>query len=249
VAAARCWFCHEQRPLSKEHLISEPIAEVFGIDREDLLLLDMPTHGIRNADDIAAARIQPLARQAVGSACAPCNNGWMNNLEHRAARVFKSWLRGQALDPGSHETISAWLLGRLIVWMYRDAGHRQMLERAKSGLPVTIANPVQGKSLAMGDWRAALETTAAGAAACSGAGVFGFGHATTHPRQLRVLTAVLALELAPLQLWIANVAIPGGEIAFPSGVKHLDAGLRVAELNVRRGPHSRVSPGSVIVRF
>jgi len=230
-------------------LISVPVATVFGIDRDDLILVDLPNGGLPNAIDVSDIRAQPLAKQAVASVCAVCNNGWMNDLEHRVSTVFAGWLRGEKLDAVSKAVISAWMLGRLIVWMYRDAGHRQLLENAAKGRAVILANPTQGLNLATGRWEAALESVVVGAALSSDAAMFGFGHATTQPHQLRALTGVLALQLSSLQLWAVNVAITGAAISLPTGVRLLSAGLRRNDLSRRPASASSMDPQSVVVRF
>lgn len=80
---ARCAFCFAQSldfpALTREHLMSRPVADAFGIDR---------TANFARADtgftNIRWTTVNGVGRRFV---CAPCNNGWMNALEHEMAAV------------------------------------------------------------------------------------------------------------------------------------------------------------------
>ncbi len=102
----RCFFCYadgEVPRLSKEHLVSRPVAEAFGLDRS-------ATFGRTGSND-SSVTISPLDTLAVKLVCDRCNNGWMNTIEHRMASVAEwSGSRSLPLSPAHLDSLCAWAL-------------------------------------------------------------------------------------------------------------------------------------------
>ena len=77
-----CAFCGSPGPLTREHVFGQWVSRI-GLD-----LAPMRHHaGPLNALPRDMGE-QPPFRQTVKSFCAPCNNGWMSNLETVAQRVL-----------------------------------------------------------------------------------------------------------------------------------------------------------------
>jgi hypothetical protein len=90
----RCIFCFRQSgdgvQLSREHLLSRPVATAFAIDRESPFLL---MNG-----DFAERRwrfLNGISRKCV---CRDCNSGWMRRLEE-AMPAVANWLAGEPTAP------------------------------------------------------------------------------------------------------------------------------------------------------
>ena len=119
---ARCGFCFAERDdfpaLTREHLVSRPVAKAFGIDRTSpFLRVDS------KLQDMRWTTVNGVSRKVV---CAPCNNGWMNVLEHDMSQVA-DWMRGdagQALGEGRERILRAWMMKThfLLCFIEGDAG-------------------------------------------------------------------------------------------------------------------------------
>ena len=246
--ASKCWFCHRETVLSREHLISEPIAAAFGIDRDDQLLADIPEE-VRQPSDVDPNRVQPLSKQVVRAACEPCNNGWMSRLEVRAGAVFTEFLKGKALERDDAETIRGWGLSRYVVWNHRDGDARSMRARIESQTNRLFVDPMASKALKDGDYGRSFEGTTVGLAGAGGFGTVGFGNASTEPRQMRAFAGSLALQLARTQIWTVVGFLPPKRVDLPEGVAPVVPGLRLTDLGERAGDHRSLDPKLAIVHF
>jgi hypothetical protein len=81
-----CWDETETPQITKEHLLSASIASAFGIDRASSAFARFDEEAVR-AGDLSGLTWTPLGALSVRIACAPCNNGWMNHLEHAMVAV------------------------------------------------------------------------------------------------------------------------------------------------------------------
>ena len=168
----------------------------------------------------------------------------MAALETAAAKVFLIWLKRGRLRIGEHETIGRWLATRLIIWTARDGGGRNLAEDLDVG-GAAIPHFDRAKRLGAGA-RDALEGLAIGAARANGGATYGFGNASTEPNgKAKALTAVLALNFPPIQLWVVDALLPS-EIHLPRGVVTLKDGLGLRALRDRG---NSLSPGEALVRF
>src|SRR6266511_2903537 len=116
----RCFFCYaegEVPRLSKEHLVSRPVARAFGLDRS-------AAFG-RAGNSDSSVSISSLDTLAVKLACDRCNNGWMNKIEHRMAAVAE-WpgSRVLPLSPADFDSVRAWALKTYFVLTAIEGGIR-----------------------------------------------------------------------------------------------------------------------------
>jgi hypothetical protein len=117
----RCFFCYADREvprLSKEHLVSRPVADAFGLNRSD-------TFG-RAGNNDSSVTISPLDTLAVKLVCDRCNNGWMNTIEHRMASVAE-WCgsRSLRLSPAHLDSLCVWALKTYFVLSAIEGGIRK----------------------------------------------------------------------------------------------------------------------------
>jgi hypothetical protein len=181
----------------------------------------------------------------VRAACQKCNNGWMADLETDTAVFLRRWLAESRLAIGGAEVISRWLATRLLVWTVRDGGGRNLAEALAARQPAAIPHFDRARRLAA-NASDALDDIAVGVALGSGDTTYSFGNASTRPNgRARSFTAVLALKVAPFQLWVADSPI-GGDVRLPAGVTALRDGLALEGL-VNRG--NDISSEQVIFRF
>lgn len=119
---ARCAFCFAESAefpvLTREHLVSRPVARAFGIDRTSpFLRID------RKLEDMRWTTVNGVSRKVV---CAACNNGWMNLLEHQMSEVAQ-WMHGdaeQGLGGHRERILRAWMTKThvLLCFIEGDAG-------------------------------------------------------------------------------------------------------------------------------
>jgi hypothetical protein len=176
MVGVRCQFCFAEgetpRP-TREHLLSQPVASAFGIDRT-------ATFG-RTGDRLGdAVAIAPLNKVSVRSVCARCNNGWMNALEHRMAGLAVWATRTSSpLTVEHYESLRAWLLKTYLILTFIEGEVRG----ASRGADLTfIPNFTRARQLYEGDERAFVGLTL-GLAAGPGDDRFAyvFGNPTVRP--------------------------------------------------------------------
>lgn len=238
-----CLFCFEERPPTLEHLISKPISDAFGLDRRSLVAeASIPGSGSPDPDSLRMVSLETMKVRAV---CAVCNNGWMSSLEGDTGVALDSWVRTGVLPVGGGDTVRRWLATRLLIWSVRDGGGSQLGNLLEEGAGACIPHFDRAKRLAK---RApdALGGLACGVALAKGQPAYGFGNASTRPAGRALpFTAVLALRLPPLQLWVADSLI-GGQIQLPRGLRSIDDGQDLARL---RRASEDLSPERVEVRL
>ena len=90
--------------LTNEHLVSNPVADPFGIDRwGDLTTVDMAT--------LTLVASRPLEQLKARIACDSCNSGWMHQLEDQMPSVA-AWVGagGEELGADRLRILKRWLL-------------------------------------------------------------------------------------------------------------------------------------------
>ncbi len=217
----QCLFCAAD-DLTREHLISRPIAGAFGIDR--------------NAENFARfapgendrMSIQALNNLQVRLVCGTCNAGWMNDLEHDMAAVGR-WLQSARcgrLGKRRFDTIRAWLLKTYLVLSAIEGGITKFSDDGEPRFRV-IPELTRARQLRAGDLSEAFEGVHCGFARTGEMARFGysFGNPTIEPvgpRYAGVRSAgAAALAFGGVQLWIVVPFIPGATCEFPSGVEVL----------------------------
>lgn len=103
-------------PLSREHLISKPVATAFGINRSRELTT------LKGLDIVRSASLDQLS---VRLPCGNCNSGWMNDLETSMGAVAR-WMcaRENGITTETLRNLERWLLKSYIVMTAMDGGIR-----------------------------------------------------------------------------------------------------------------------------
>jgi len=137
----RCHFCFAEGDapkLSKEHLLSKPVAEAFGLDRAGAF------GQLGNVDDsVVFTRLDGVAVKFV---CERCNNTWMNALEHELA-ALAVWTRSpsQSLTPAQVESLRAWSLKTYLVLSAMVGETRRFAENPEA--PGVVPNFTRARQL------------------------------------------------------------------------------------------------------
>ncbi|MDQ0923382.1 hypothetical protein QF038_001890 [Pseudarthrobacter sp. W1I19] len=84
-----CAFCGSTQPLTREHVFGQWVSKI-GLDLSPAMHHAGALNGLpRDMGD------QPPYRLQVKKFCAPCNNGWMSQLENAAQRVLTPFILGK----------------------------------------------------------------------------------------------------------------------------------------------------------
>lgn len=77
--------------LSHEHPLSKPVLDLAGFGWDDVsLLLDVPVSEL--TVEYVAERMRTIGDEAVRCVCTPCNNTWMQELDHSFAGTVNRWV-------------------------------------------------------------------------------------------------------------------------------------------------------------
>jgi hypothetical protein len=230
----KCYFCHSEGRLSREHVLSEPVAKMLGIDRQ----LDLTGTLDSNLELLQGPF--PWSANQVHLPCASCNSGWMNALEHDFVRTTRRWrAETTSIGPTGFMTVGRWLLKTYFALAFQGLGLDAPMGRNEAGELVYLADvPFESmRAMAvMKDLRSALDGVQFGAARCREATMlFGYGNPTvvSPPGGLNARSAgVLAMSLAALdlQLWAVVAPIGNPLVRMPAGVKPLTRFTRFPSL-------------------
>ena len=226
----RCYFCFaegEVPRLSKEHLLSQPVAAAFGVDRSAHIGQIDPASGT-----VQMARLDDAAVRFV---CARCNNTWMNDLEHDFANLA-FWVGSSelALSSSQLQALQAWSLKTYLVLSVMVGNARQFVEDPTS--PGVIPSFTRARQLYEKD-AAAYEGMAFGLARPYRS--VGFSYAFGNPRVTpqgprsasRKSAGVAIIALGAIQLWIVDPTIfHSADVRFPSRVVRARPGLTYGAL-------------------
>ncbi len=242
----RCVFCYMETQdaivASKEHLLSRPVADAFGIERTDpVARINGEITDLNVVADIKWSRLNGIQRKCV---CQSCNSGWMNRLEH-GMKSIADWLDGDPAEPLGAErniVLRNWAVKSHILLCYIDgnAGRwdDETLQEEYVVPPVTPARELyedqQGAALrfAVGLAKSAANTDFAWS--------FGFPNvrsSETAPGAVRFAPLTI-LTVGDLQLWVvtplmdAQVSAPDGVISSTPDVRPRDLTSRGHSLNL-----------------
>jgi hypothetical protein len=229
-----CWDENRGEPLTKEHLVSQPIADAFRIDRlgGKVARFDRNELSDGNIDSVTWCS---LAELSVRLACARCNNGWMNNLEHEMASVAR-WSRvgDRALGKDQLRVVGRWLLKTYAVMAVLDGATRRFVDADGEIGSHVIPDPTRARLLRLGD-DSALDSMVIGVGRANDADfAYGFGNPTIrstaeHPPSARS-AGVAAMNLGSLQLWAVVPWIRSGRVQLPAGLTVLNSRTRANQL-------------------
>jgi hypothetical protein len=243
----RCLFCYlETRDAidaSYEHLLSRPVANAFGIDRNASV-----ARGGADFSNLRWSQLNGIKRKCV---CTGCNNGWMNQLEH-AMQSVAAWLSGLKDEPLGADrdlVLRKWALKTHFLLHFIEGNAGNFLEDPTGSVvpPLTTA-----RRMYEGDDEFVRSECGVGVS-LSNHGVdfaWAFGHPTIqNPPSAGIpnFTPVSILTLGRLRLWVVTPQLHTPEsVAVPSGVVASSAALRPSGLTVTGG---LPSPGSMTVRY
>jgi hypothetical protein len=226
----RCYFCFAEGPvpkLSKEHLLSKPVAKAFGLDRSGSFA--------QWGDQDDPAVLNRLDDVVVRFVCEQCNNEWMNVLEHDLASLA-SWTGSldQSLSPAQVEILRAWSLKTYLILSAMVGGTRRFVDEPEA--KGVIPNFTRARQLYENDPRA-FDGMAFGMARPYEAGRFAyaFGNPTVTPQGPRYASCKSAglaiVSLGTLQVWVVDPTIfTAAQISFPKRVTALASGLKYNSL-------------------
>jgi len=214
--------------LSKEHLLSKPVAGAFGIDRS----MSLAQFGT-NRDEPVLVRLEDASVRLV---CERCNNTWMNALEHRMAEVAAWTSRpNRGLPVPGFETMRAWALKTYLVLSVMVGEARRFSDRPES--PGVIPNFTRARQLYEDD-PAAFDGMAFGLARLdteAGRFAYAFGNPTVEPNGTRYAgqksAGLSIVTLGSLQIWAVDpLFFHEAEIQFPKAVTRLEPGVSYGSL-------------------
>ena len=243
----RCLFCYlktqDALEASYEHLLSRPVADAFGIDR------DAPVARM-NSDlsDLRWSQLNGIKRKCV---CTSCNNGWMNQLEHDMGLVAE-WIHGpadEALGAKRDLVLRRWALKSHFLLHFIDGNAGNFMEDPTGAVvpPFTAA-----RRMYEGDHEFVRTECGVGVSLSNGSVDFAwsFGHPTIqNPPSAGIpnFTPVSILTLGRLRLWVVTPQLHSPEsVAAPSGVVASTSALRPSRLAVTDG---LPSPDAMTVRY
>lgn len=224
-----CPFCLGASKTTKEHVFSKPICDAVGIDRA----MDVASYD-GNSGELGP--IVSLDQRSVRLHCEECNSGWMSDLEVQTGRALRRWLSRpeSPLGRDGYDVIMRWLVKMAVVLGFSEGGSRRFMETATD---VAVPDITAAKEIRSGS----VPDHAVGGAAKAGKSqyVWGTGNATVTPTGPDLLNSravnVTALNLGPLQLWVAIPMVRPEKIALPRGVSRLHPRLTFQRLPTRTG--------------
>lgn len=109
-ATGPCLFCGDTASLSKEHVIPRWVNKELGIQA----VVEERRGSVRRLDVLSVVLPQ---------VCIRCNNGWLSELEQRAAPLLRPMLPGPALpvalDPAQQAILATWAVKTSLLLTYR----------------------------------------------------------------------------------------------------------------------------------
>jgi hypothetical protein len=232
-----CHFCWDETSdpqITREHLVSQPVANAFGIDRASRTFARFDATAVKagNLDGLTWHALDDLR---VRIACDRCNNGWMNDLEGAMKPVAKWVARGDtALGAKNYSTLRRWLLKTYIVLSVMEGGTRRFLSDSEDVGFAVMPEVTRAKHLRHSD-EAAFDGVAIGLARTKAPTFrYGFGNPTVLPQgpgYASVRTAgVAVLTLGTLQAWVVVPFFSHASTRLPAGVRSLSPRIRANQL-------------------
>jgi hypothetical protein len=243
----KCHFCWDEgteTALTKEHLLSDPVARAFRLQRPGMSFARFDRDDVLRGD-LDGVKWAGLESLAVRIACATCNNGWMNDLEHEMATVARWNVAGsRPLGQERLEIVQRWLLKTYIVLSVIEGSARRFgSDDADFGV---IPEVTRASQLRRGD-SGAFDGVAVGIARTGSENfAYGFGNPSVVPKGPRYANSrsagVAAVSLGSLQLWIVVPWFRHATTRLPRGVAVASAGLRARRLTALPSTPDTLAP-------
>ena len=213
-------FCYAERGdsiiASREHLVSQPIANAFGIDRTS------PVIRLSLSDPDKQPQWRPLNGISRRCVCRQCNSTWMNQMESDMGRVAR-WLDEPEATPLGEDLnliVRRWAIKTHLLLCFIEGEADQFLDPSNRRAvlpPLTLA-----RLLFEGDIEGVL-TTPVGLALSASDARFGFAHG--HPtvtwkganRWNPRFCPASVVTIGPLQLWVTTPHLDA-QVFTPRGV-------------------------------
>jgi hypothetical protein len=236
----RCIFCGEEQSLTAEHPMSKRVLDLAGFGLDDVsLVVDIAIDEL-TVDDVAC-RMKSVREQFVTCVCAPCNNGWMQALDHSFAGTIQRWMESKSdrLGHTGFEVVARYLMKVLWIHALGEPWTGDLIVDGEFTSPV-ILNPRFGISTKRGDVADYADVIDLGVARIPQDSIF--THAVFTPRLighaprsgLRRFSAgvVVGLPKLGLQLWLVHRMTASMSTSWPTGVESLSSKMRSRDLHL-----------------
>ncbi|WP_232828852.1 hypothetical protein, partial [Kribbella monticola] len=94
---AKCFFCFQDRPLTRAHLFQRHFREAIAISEKGVNLTS--SSAAHKGVDRAISYNGDMREAHVTSLCSDCNSNWMQSIEIAAAPVFRELVKGERILP------------------------------------------------------------------------------------------------------------------------------------------------------
>jgi hypothetical protein len=207
-----CFFCHgrEESKLNKEHFLSNPICDLFGIDRKTTHL------GRVNGNTNEIQSVAPLEQTSIKLPCTSCNSGWMSDLENTAVQVLDRWINDNArLSPEDLTTLRRWMAKTHLVLCAMEGSSRRFGDDPNAVIP----DATLGRLLYEGSDEAFDGVHFAVGIPIKATFLYGFGNpipTCTGPTPINSRAATVSyLNLGTVQLWTLATTLRPASFMFP----------------------------------
>jgi hypothetical protein len=147
---AGCIFCGGA-PLTREHLWPDWLRRELGAVGRSAHRLEQDEDGLETRD--VAFETPPFTQQ-VRAVCAPCNNGWMSELEAAAKPILLPLIegRGGVLDCSEQRIVATWALLKACVFGELHPQERAVPAVYRERLYAEVAPPGAGLWVSLGTY-------------------------------------------------------------------------------------------------
>lgn len=138
-----CYFCGAV-PRTKEHILPDWLGKALPVNNSYLIKHEYDASGVPTFQSKTFTR--PILRQTVKETCAPCNNGWMSQLETRVKPILGRLVVGH---PAVFDAASLHDLRR---WAAKTHIMRAQLDRDGFPMPPDVRAAVMEDSKDLAGW-------------------------------------------------------------------------------------------------
>lgn len=171
--SGKCIFCGEDGELTAEHPISARVLRLSGFELGDVFVpLDIPLTEMTT--EWLVHNMRTVADEFVTCVCAPCNNGWMQNLDHSFAGTIERWTSNPSdrLGTVGLRVAQRYLLKVAWVRVLGEAWAGPLISETGELIPDVILNPSFGPLIRSGTIDDIVPVLSLGAAKISNESMF-----------------------------------------------------------------------------